>query len=185
MLGWFDMAYTIEEHNHRLAAWAASRAASVKGCRFKVQKGVTILEVSGFTPLFASPDQLPAPDEIDKRHREWRGQIIKAANANALKFSHGVAAKLINCYLKVRFVCAGCHDNDRVKALHPPIDDILLKQLAKIDFSGGTKHWRTYRQARWSKFDSGTYEEVINLIRSSLPAGEPLWKMEEYWGGYQ
>jgi len=27
-------AYGIEQHNHNFAAWAASRAASVKGCRF-------------------------------------------------------------------------------------------------------------------------------------------------------
>ena len=38
--------YTIEEHKHRFAVWAASRASSVKGCRFSVLQGKMIIENS-------------------------------------------------------------------------------------------------------------------------------------------
>lgn len=38
------MSYSIEEHKHRFAAWAAGRAATVNGCRFKVEDGKKILE---------------------------------------------------------------------------------------------------------------------------------------------
>ena len=54
------MAYTIEEHKHRLAAWDAGRSASVMGCRFKVEKAKGILEVCGFDASFSQPEQLPA-----------------------------------------------------------------------------------------------------------------------------
>lgn len=176
-------AYNIELHKHRLAAWAASRAASVKGCRFKVQHGVAILETSGFNPAFLT-SSLPGSDGVDVKHTEWRKNVIAAAERNDLVFSHGVAAKLINCYLKVRFVCGGQHDQESVKHLHPPIDDLLLKALAKCNFGGEAKQWRKFRQKRWSKFDSETYENAINLIRQKL-SGAPLWKIEAHWKGHR
>jgi hypothetical protein len=96
-----------------------------------------------------------------------------------------VAAKIINCYLKVRFVCGGCHTHPSVAALHPPIDDVLLKELGRVNFGRRARDWRKYRQQRWSKFDSKTYEAVIHLIRATLPTGAALWQIEEHWGGHQ
>ncbi len=177
--------YTIEQHQHRLAAWAASRAASAKGCRFKVKQGVKILENCGFTAVFSKPEQLPRPDLLDEKHTKWREEIIDAAKHWGLIFPHGVAAKLINCYLKVRFVCTGQHEHERVKCLHPPIDELLLKELARQNVGGFKKQWRAFRKQRWSKFDSKTYQSVIDHIRDSLPTNEPLWKIEEHWEGHQ
>lgn len=180
------MPYTIEEHNHRLAAWAASTSASASPlCRFKVHQGVAVLEASGFDVSFSSPERLPEPDALAAKHREWRDAVIEAATTNGLVFTHGIAAKLINCYLKVRFVCGGHHTDQRVQALHPPIDEVLLKELAAVNFGGNARLWRGFRKARWSKFDSATYEAVIEQVRDSLPANEPLWKIEEYWEGHQ
>ena len=177
--------YTIGEHQHRLAAWAAGRAASVKGCRFKVKQARLMLEAAGFTAAFADPSKLPKTANMDRVHRRWRLTIIKAAKTMGLTFSHGVAAKLINCYLKIRFVCGGLHENKRVQCLHPPIDEVLLKELAWQDFGGFGREWEQFRQTRWSKFDSQTYQDVINHIRSSIPAGTPLWKIEMHWEGHQ
>ena len=180
------MPYTFEEHHHRLAAWAASSSASASPlCRFKVHKGVAILEACGFDAEFSSPDQLPEPADLDAQHHRWRIGVIAAAEKEGLAFTHGIAAKLLNCYLKVRFVCGGHHSDHRVQILHPPIDEVLLKQLAEENFGGKAKLWRKFRQARWSKFDSVTYEGVIALIRQSLPLNEPLWKIEEHWEGHQ
>ena len=36
--------YSIIEHKHRFASWAAGRAANVKGCRFTVEQGKKIIE---------------------------------------------------------------------------------------------------------------------------------------------
>jgi hypothetical protein len=180
-----SMPYHIDLHKHRLAGWAAATAASSSIlCRFKVEQGVRILETCGFKS-FVQPKQLPPPDKLDVRHRLWRLALIDSAENAGLIFTHGVAAKLINCYLKVRFLCGGFHEDPRVQTLHPPIDEQLLKELAKQDFGGFGKEWRQFRQARWSKFDSDTYQSVIDTIRASLKPGEPLWLIEEHWKGYQ
>ena len=178
--------YSIDEHNHRLAAWDASTAARASSlCRFKVQTGAKILESSGFNPSFSCPSQLPSPERIDEKHKRWREAVILSSRKQGLAMSHGVAAKLINCYLKARFVCGGGHhDHPNVKCLHPPIDALLLNALAKTDAGKKGKLWRQFHEARWSKFISSTYQKVINLVRESLPVGEPLWKIEAYWRGY-
>jgi hypothetical protein len=179
------MSYTINEHQHRLATWAAGRAASVKGCRFKVHQAKAILEAAGFDADFATPSALPKPTQIDATHRKWREAIIKDAAKQKLSFTHGIAAKLINCYLKVRFVCGGQHEHERVRCLHPPIDAVLLKELARQNVGGFSRQWRQLCQQRWSRFGSRTYQRAINRIRQSLPPGEPLWKIEEHWEGHQ
>ena len=54
------------------------------------------------------PDNLPTPDCIDLSHKEWREKaILSAKRMNLIGFGHGIAAKLINVYLKGAFVCAG------------------------------------------------------------------------------
>ena len=179
------MPYSIEEHKHRLAAWAASTAASTRLCRFKVYQGAWILEVCGFKDAFASPNDLPTPANIKLTHRDWRETVIYVAKEQGLIFTHGVAAKLINCYLKVRFVCGGHHNHERVRCLHPPIDRELLTELAKKNFGNEAKKWRAFRDAGWSKFGSARYESVISLIRRKLSPDKTLWKIEEHWPGYQ
>lgn len=121
--------YGIKQHQHLFAAWAASRAASVSRCRFKVTQGRAILEASGFVAAFSEPEKLPTPAKMDNKHREWRTAAIKAAKLQGLTLTHGVVSKLINCYLKSRFVCGGHHAHRRVHNLHPPIDAALLKTL--------------------------------------------------------
>ena len=174
--------YTIERHQHLFAAWAASRAAAtVKGCRFKVEQGRAILESCGLADLSA-PEQLPTSEGIDEQHRHWRTRAIEVAKVQKLPFTHGIAAKLINVYLKSRFVCGGHCAHERVRNLHPPIDDELLKTLIRLNVGGHAQQWRDARP--WSKLDSGRYEQLIELIRETLN-GEPLWKIEEHWKGNQ
>ena len=178
------LTYTIHQHCHNFGAWAASRAASVIGCRFTVAQGKTLLESIGFGLNLNSPAQLPEPDQLDPIHRKWRQQIINHAQILTIPMTHGVAAKLINVYLKSRFVCGGFAENPKVQALHPPIDSLLLQKLACDDFGGKAKFWSNAYKARWSKFDSDTYENVIQEIRESLN-GEPMWKIESFWKGHQ
>jgi len=179
------MSYTIEDHKHVEAAWgAATGARASKLCRFSVAVGRQILQEAGFTPYFGVTD-LPLPAELDARHAEWRAAVIEKAKAKSLSFTHGIAAKLINGYLKCRFVCGGDHEHERVCCLHPPIDALLLAKLAEMNFGGHAQQWRAFHDKRWSKFDSATYQAVIDLMRKTLPAGEALWKIEVHWRGYQ
>lgn len=176
--------YGIELHQHRFAAWAACRAASVVNRRFGVGQGRAILETCGFSASFCRPEQLPEPEPhaVDEAHRQWRADIIRAAKSRRLLFTHGVAAKLVNVYLKSRFVCGGQHAHAQVQSLHPPIDSVLLAGLARENVGGHRKEWKRAAKTRWSKFGSDDYDQVIALIRQSL-RGAPLWRIEEYWKG--
>jgi hypothetical protein len=180
------LEYGIEMHQHRFAAWAACRAASVVNCRFGVEQGRTILETCGFTASFCRPEQLPEPEPlaVDDAHRQWRADVMRAATSCGLPFTHGVAAKLVNIYLKSRFVCGGHCVNARVASLHPPIDSVLLSGLAEANVGGHRQAWKQAAKTRWSKFGSDDYQHVIALIRHSLK-GAPLWTVEEYWRGNQ
>lgn len=178
------MPYTIEEHKHRFSAWAAGRAANVNGCRFSVEQAKAILEAAGLHQLLADPNDLPLPEDTDNRHREWRNNVIEAAHNLGLTFTHGVAAKLINIYLKAGFVCGGYHDRANVQALHPPIDSVLLDELSTQNIGGLCHAWNEARKIRWSNFDSDQYETVIRNIRDSMP-NQALWEVEQYWRGYQ
>ena len=112
--------YGIERHRHLFAAWAAGRAASVAGCRFKVEQGLDILESCGFDEDFTT---LSIGCRRRRRrmsaHRAWRSRVVSEAAHHNLTFTHGLAAKLISCYLKSRLVCGGYHTDARVKSLRP------------------------------------------------------------------
>jgi hypothetical protein len=178
-------AYSIEQHHHQFAAWAASRAASTsRNCRFEVAKGQAILINAGFDREFATPANLPDAAQMDARHRQWRNKVIAAAAEQGLTFTHGVAAKLINVYLKSKFVLGGHHGDPRVQNLHPPLDRVLLTALAAQNFGGHGQQWHAFAAAGWSNFSSADYEGAIALVRGSLN-GAPLWRIEEHWQGHQ
>lgn len=176
--------YAIEEHKHRYAAWAASRAASTKTCRFEVLTGKEILEEIGLHNLLSDPNNLPSPEHIDIEHRKWRKAAIESAEQkNLVGFGHGVAAKLINVYLKGAFVCGGHENHLHVAALHPPIDSLLLDELYKKNIGSAQLDWKKARKLRWSKFTSEQYESLISAIRTVM-LDEPMWKIESYWRGH-
>lgn len=183
--------YDIIEHVHRFAAWAASRAASrARGHRFKVLHGKVIIEKAGLRRLLAGPHELPDASEMDIQHEVWRNAVIMQANeiVPAAKFTHGVAAKLINVYLKAGLVTVSGFDNVRVGALHPPIDRVLLHKLAEVDREPAPKRarfWSTKERCGWSNFDSEQYQSVIDVIRQKLAHGQPLWTVEEHFQGYR
>lgn len=170
--------YTLFEHKHIFSAWAASRAASTKTCRFKVELGQEILEI-------LKNKKLPKSQKLfDEFHKNMRNLIITKAAKLGLNFTHGIAAKLINCYLKSMYVNDESIDKKIRNIIHPPIDSLLLESLYKNDVGGAKKKWKKAKNIRWSKFSSIEYQEVIDEI-IKIYNQEGLWKVEEYWSGYQ
>lgn len=178
------MAYSIIEHKHRFSAWAASRASSVNGVRFTVEQGKQLIESIGLDSFVDSPDKLPAREDINKQHRLWREQLIAEASKIGLVFTHGIAAKLINMYLKSALVCGGYDSHAKVAKLHPPIDAVLLKALRQNNIGGLKSRWKEAELARWSKFSSDQYEQVIQSVKEVM-GSRALWEIEEFWQGYQ
>lgn len=172
-------SYNIHEHTHRFATWAAATGASASPrCRFTVEAGKAILERAGFDARLRHPKQLPSPARMDVVHLVWRKAVIQEARKVGLEFTHGIAAKLINLYLKARFTCGGYADHPHVAALHPPIDSLLLNAFNRA------KPPTDRLPVHWSTFGSQTYQKAINALREARN-GFPLWTAESMWQGYQ
>jgi hypothetical protein len=176
--------YSIEEHIHRFSAWTAGRAASVNGFRFTVHQAKVVIEAIGLNMILADPANLPSPKNFDSQHKEWRNTIVTAFTLPGRKCTHGVAAKLINVYLKTAFVCSRFHTHINVQSIHPPIDRILLTELLKRKIGQDIFCWKQALKIGWSKFDSDEYQMVIDNIRRSIP-NRPMWEIEQYWKGHQ
>ncbi|TBG27795.1 hypothetical protein ELG79_22170 [Rhizobium leguminosarum] len=180
--------YGVDEHRRRFAAWAAATAArSSKNCRFTRNQGIFIIERSGLSELAAWQD-LPIADDFDEAHRELRKSVRKTAacvlDSTPERFTHGVAAKLINVYLKCLFLSgpeslSDISIQERANALHPPIDRLLLGNLAARDVGGRSKFWRKQWLKGWSNFNSEDYQATIDNIRSVTRGA--LWRIEQYW----
>lgn len=171
------MKYTIHEHEHRFAAWAASRGASAsKDYRFKTQDGRKWLEDAGLDAKLTLGKLPTTAAGMDRKHRNWREHI-----ASKGKVSEGVAAKLINLYLKARFVHPGNLEHPAVAQLHPPLDWALLTKLREKRFFAKDKEAYRYAGKGWSTFDGAMYERIITALRGHLKEGQGLWEVEEYW----
>jgi hypothetical protein len=173
--------FSHEIHNevHLFVVWATATGASASPrCRFKVEAGKSILERAGFDAKLRHPKQLPSPARMDAVHLAWRKAVIKEARKVGLEFTHGIAAKLINLYLKAKFTCGGYADHPHVAALHPPIDSLLLKAFNR------TLKPQDRLPVNWSTFDSRTYQETIGALRLGRK-GLPLWTAESLWQGHR
>lgn len=179
-------------HRFRFAAWAASTAArSSKKCRFSVETGAALLQqVRGLYRLALGPHWLPQSDHFDAAHRTWCEALITAARdtpgVNGA-FTFGVAAKLVNCYTKALFLSGQGFENspfsDRIRAIHPPVDRVLLDTLAKGNVGERKTLWRSLRDTGWSNFDQADYDRAMHAIKDVT--GQKPWLVEAWWQGFQ
>jgi hypothetical protein len=181
--------YTLDDHRTRFAAWAAVTAARAsKKCRFTRRQGMLIIERSGLSKFLRWAD-LPQPHDFDDFHKGLRSDLCAAAinilDKEPERFSHGVAAKLVNVYFKSLFLSGtsfGTADPEtwaKINALHPPIDRLLLKSLSTRDVGGKASFWHRQSLRGWSNFTSEDYEATIVEIRRVTEGA--LWKIEKYW----
>lgn len=202
--------YTIHEHSHRFAVWAAGRAYSRggEGGGYTVSNARLMLEAAGLRGI-KTVDDLPEASQIDSflnglitgvinaRPRTYTQTIPKKGDVPATKVertficSYGRAQKLVNIYLKSKIICAGAPSGDsRIAKLHPPLDMQLLVALDKLDskklgaerYERFRKAWNTARSmgTSWTDFDKATYDAHIKAIKE-LQDKSPLWAVEEHW----
>lgn len=187
------MQYTLDEHRHRFAAWCATRAASSsRVCRFKTAVGTRLIAETDLKAMARSWDTMPEPQYFNSVHRSLRHQMVRLApdvlgSGPSKQFTHGIAAKLINVYLKAACVGqmpasrpfpGGRHD-DKLNAVHPPIDRTLLTALGKHSVGGLGPFWVSFNKIGWSRFDSDQYEHVIRAVREVTNGA--LWRIERFW----
>jgi hypothetical protein len=86
----------------------------------------------------------------------------------------GIAAKLVNVFIKGRWLLDAAHTGPMRSFGHPAIDSILLRL---IDKSHGTDYARSLR---WQHMTRQDYEGVIAALRQRHPH-EAIWTIEEGW----
>ncbi|WP_421796283.1 hypothetical protein [Haliscomenobacter sp.] len=174
--------FKIENHKHKFAVWAAGRAASVLGQRFKVELAKELIDGIELKRYIDYPGSLP--DNFDEEHNAWCEKLIAQSDK---KISYGVAAKLINVYLKTIFVCGGYHEHEKVKKIHPPIDRLLFKGLALCNVGELKDFWKQHldKGNGWSQFDKSTYIKVIEKIKECTASDSGLYTIEHFWVGHQ
>ena len=187
--------YSIHEHRFRFAGWCAATAASSSPiCRFKVQTGLEILRLSGVSDQFTDWSDIPSSEaEFDDLHRKTCRKIIKISELPHIKlsgkeahFTYGIAAKLLNCYLKPIYLVNAAESFSNKKTvkkqavIHPPIDRVLLSNCKRKE----PKAFRSITKISWSTFTEAQYFDVIKSLREFM-VDEPFSKIEYFWDGYQ
>lgn len=168
--------YTIEEHTHRFACWAAARAASISMFTNK-----EIAQIIHHVALKEELNELLSAKSIT--HDDYYNWFIKITdkvestmsqtkrmkNERLLKrnISFGIAAKVVSIYVKTCEIIPKAGKSLLSQVAFPPVDSILLKKMGFNDIA-------------WSTFNKETYLNVIRVIWQKTQ-GQPFWKIETNW----
>jgi hypothetical protein len=175
------MSYSLDEHHHRFATWAAARAAQRGlggGTLALLQQAI---EVCGVVDAVETDSSDWTAASYDEAHAEWcRAVVDELERAGVERATFGRAAKLIAIYVKSRVILAGGHESALGCVAHPPIDEIVLKALA-ADPRFDAEHRRLWRAIRWTQLDEGGYRTIIESFRAERLHEPAFWMVERYW----
>jgi hypothetical protein len=176
------MNYGLDQHKHNFSVWAAARAAQ-RGLRGgTVENLKDAIESCGLRAFLEDPASL----DINKKdfrsyHQGWCRKIIaRLAEKGISEASFGRAAKLVAVYIKSRIVIGKDATCPLAKIAHPPIDDVLLQNIARSE-DIRSPHQSKWKSVRWTKLDEGQYYELVAQLSACLREDEPLWTLERYW----
>jgi len=169
-----SVEYSNYKHRHNFAIWAAARAA---------QRGFTnvinlknALESSSIGEFVEKPS---GESKFDKKHAKWCNRICDYLhNQGVNEATYGRAAKLVNVYLKSMVVLLDL-SSEAAKFIHPPIDRILLQNIAR-DPNVNKEYSRKLRNTNWTSLDESEYFDLISILKE-INGDQPFWKIEEYW----
>jgi hypothetical protein len=172
--------YSLDEHRHRFAVWAAARAA---------QRGFTTvdalcaaLETTDIRRATSSSEALELrSSDFETLHRHWCTSICSTLSGQAVSgATFGRAAKLVGVYMKATVLMGEAATTPLGRQLHPPIDRTLLQNLAaepRIE----SPHKTAWRTISWARLTEASYYELMEQLRAVLPVGAPFWMLEEFW----
>ena len=75
---------------------------------------------------------------------------------------------------------AGAGETPFGRLLHPPIDRILLQQLAADPVDPAT-HRVAWRGIRWTQLNADDYFQLIHELREGGLDQPAFWAIERYW----
>lgn len=176
------MAYNFDEHKHRYAVWTAARAV-----QRSFAKTIDIANAINCTGLrqFSELEELITQDMYNAKQMEWCDLIIhhfstldkppKNPSDKLEKYdcSYGRASKIIAIYLKTSYIIPNKGETHNSSVIHPPIDSILLKNLAD------KKSIKELSKLQWTNFDKEAYWKIVKIITDNNLLFN--WKLEEYW----
>jgi hypothetical protein len=186
------MAYEIDKHRHNFAVWAAARAAQ-RGFSAKAETLRNAIEGCGVVEFIKS-GKLYDIDvaRFDTIHSQWCTSVVNfLEKARIPKVSFGRAAKLVAVYLKSVIILGGGHTTAFARVCHPPLDAmllsnlakskdaILLAKLAKSDVT--SKQKRAWAKVPWTQLNAEQYRALIIQLRQAVAPDEPFWKLERFW----
>ena len=205
-------SYNSDFHKHILSRWAASRAASQsKGFKFSVELGSKLLlfgtsksqtSDQEFIDYIKQIETFNSQDDFDSWHHqtivnmitdsyEFR-QLLDTHNKSHTNYTYGIAAKLLNCYLKVFFL-ESFGKQKFADFIHPPVDAILLKALRKdnkklFNFKNSIfTNIGVQKIPTWTRINENEYKTIISLMKEFVSSKNQngLWKIESFWIGHQ
>ena len=174
------MPYDHFEHRHRFAVWAGARAA--QRAFTSVENLRDALESTDVRAYLSDPTSIDTDAQsFEAHHRKWCNAIVGfLSNRGIANATFGRAAKLIAVYLKAMVVVGAESQSSLAAVAHPPIDRVLLQNLASSpDFR--PLHKSAWRSTAWTKLNESTYYELLATLRTVVPEPEPWWKLEQYW----
>ncbi|MBC7570047.1 MAG: hypothetical protein H7319_09975 [Spirosoma sp.] len=166
--------YNFDQHLHNYSVWTAARAAQ-RGyaSTLAIKTAIEKTELRHYAEN-GSLDR----ESFNIFHRRCANDLIYHLSIEAGKdATYGRAAKIISIYLKTSVILtnkAGC---ERSQFIHPPIDRILLWNIAKH-----TRN-REYRKLNWTQLSEARYWKLVDELSGVF--GKFDWSLEEFWSPEQ
>ena len=174
------MPYSLPEHRHRFAVWAAARAAQRGFTTVDELRGA--LEAADIRRAASSPEVLElCSADFETLHRRWCAAVCATLAGRGIPgATYGRAAKLVAVYLKATVLMGEAAASPLGRHMHPPIDRTLLQNLASAPRIA-SPHKAAWRTTSWTRLTEPSYYELIEQLRAILPAAAPFWMLEELW----
>lgn len=162
--------YDFNQHKHNYAVWTAARAVQRNFTSTAIIKAaIEQTELRQYAE--SGSDKI---DDFIDFHKKCCNQLIKSiCKTVGNKATYGRAAKIVSIYLKTSLILSGNGLCAKSKFIHPPIDSILLGNIAKYN------NISTLKIYKWTTLNEVEYWKLTNELKFIF--GYFDWRIEKYW----